>query len=66
MAKYTLLIDDSEDSKIGSNLLKSLGVDFNIEKFQTDGELKLPVLFIPEGYVEGLHQITHYAVTAYA
>jgi len=65
MVKNTLLVDGGEDSKIASKLLKLLGVDFESTNFETDGEIKPPVLFISEGYLEGLHLITPYAVTAY-
>jgi hypothetical protein len=63
--RYTLIVGADEDSRVAMNLLNMLGINHNTAKFEMD-ELKSPVLFIPEGYVEGLYHITHYAVTAHS
>jgi hypothetical protein len=63
--KYTLLVDETENSQRANDLLKRLEVEFDTVRFKTDGEINPPILFIPEGHLEGLNLITDYALTAY-
>ncbi len=62
---YALLIDNSQESQKAIEMLNKKGIDYKVMDFPTDGELKIPVLFIPEGRCEGLNIISSYIETAY-
>ncbi|MBU1179109.1 hypothetical protein KKB69_02120 [Patescibacteria group bacterium] len=64
MTKTTfLLVDDSEDSEKAIDLLKNSGIEFEVVAFKVDEDIKPPVLFIVEGYVEGINFIRDYITT---